>query len=98
MALLALLFSFFLLQTHTSTQKRAQSTKEHSFRRMHALSLLIIPELKPKLRRILDDFRKIQLAGKKENNWRKREKINPQPQKQTRKNDSKNNNDRSGDD
>jgi len=53
MALLALLFSFFLLQTHTSTQKRAQSTKEHSYRRMHALSLLIFPELKPKLRRLL---------------------------------------------
>jgi hypothetical protein len=94
MALLALLFSFFLLQTHTSTQKRAQSTKEHSFRRMHALSLLIIPELKPKLRRLLDDFRKIQLAGKKENNWRRRKKINRRPQKQIR-NDSKNNNDRS---
>jgi hypothetical protein len=28
-------------------------TKEHSFRRMHALSLLIFPELKPKLRRLL---------------------------------------------
>jgi hypothetical protein len=53
MALLALLFSFFLLQTHTSTQKRAQSTKEHSFLRMHALPLLIFPELKPKLRRLL---------------------------------------------
>jgi hypothetical protein len=53
MALLALLFSFFLLQTHTSTQKRAQSTKEHSYRRMQALSLLIFPELKPKLRRLL---------------------------------------------
>jgi hypothetical protein len=53
MALLAFAVSFSLLQTHTSTQKRAQSTKEHSFRRMHALSLLIFPELKPKLRLLM---------------------------------------------
>jgi hypothetical protein len=53
MALLAFAVSFSLLQTHTSTQKRAQSTKEHSFRRMHALSHLIFPELKPKLRLLL---------------------------------------------
>jgi len=90
--------SFSLLQTHKSTQKWAQSTKEHPFRRMHVLSLLISPELKPKRRRhqgmISRSRGKIQLAGKKENNWRRRKKINRRPQKQIR-NDSKNNNDRS---
>ena len=47
-----------------------------------------------------DDLRgKFNWREKKENNWRRREKINRRPQKQTRKNDSKNNNDhRSGDD
>ena len=64
---------------------------------MHALSLLIFPELKPKRRRLP------MISDRGKFNWREKQKriggekkIIRQPQKQTRKNDSKNNTDRSG--